>query len=621
MTKKIIFLLLVLTMVISFSYGQAGIKFVHLSDTHIGSSTAAEDLRRTVKDINEDRTIQFVVITGDITEFGSDDEIKLAKQILDSLNKPWHIIPGNHDSNWSESGSNTFKKIFGTETFSFKAGNYLFLGTHSGPNMRMSPGQIPRENIVWLDSVLKATDDNTPVIFLNHYPLDSSLNNWYEVIDRLKQKNIQMILCGHGHSNHKLNFEGIPAIMGRSNLRAKKEVGGYNIVTIKDNIVTYQERTPGVETKPAWATVELQNHHFSPDSYRDQTTTYYRPSYDINKEYSFVKEKWTYQDNSDIGSGTAFDGKLVFVTNTNGEIIALDKKKGKQVWTFKTNGKIYAMPAVSNNIVVTGSSDNDIYGLSAKTGKQIWKVQAGKAVLGNPVIHKDIVYIGASDGHFRAIDINDGRLRWDFDSVKGFVVTKPLIYNNKIYFGCWNNDFYCLDLSTGKQIWKWNNGASNRMLSPAAVFPVATRNRIFIVAPDRYMTCLDAISGSVIWRKQMPDLRVRESMGLSNDSSLVFVKTMGGNVYGISTTANEMVPIWESEVSLGYEISPTAIVENNNIVFVPTQSGVTVALNRVNGNVLWKHKISNALITNLLPIAKDQLLVTTMDGKVSLLKY
>ena len=119
----------------------------------------------------------------------------------------------------------------------------------------------------------------------------------------------------------------------------------------------------------------------------------------------------------------------------------------------------------------------------------------------------------------------------------------------------------------------------------------------------------------------MPELRVRESMGLSADSSLVYVKTMGGSVDGISTSANEMTPVWKADVSLGYEISPTAIVENNNIVFVPTQSGLTVALNRQDGKVLWKHKTSNGLITNLTPVAKNQLLVTTMDGKVSLLEW
>jgi outer membrane protein assembly factor BamB len=159
------------------------------------------------------------------------------------------------------------------------------------------------------------------------------------------------------------------------------------------------------------------------------------------------------------------------------------------------------------------------------------------------------------------------------------------------------------------------------MFSPAACFPVATHNRVFIVAPDRYMTAFDANTGKVLWRKQAPDLRVRESMGLSTDSSLVFVKTMEGDVYGISTSADTMQAAWKSEVSLGYEICPTAIVEKNNMVFVPTGSGVVVALDRPSGKVLWKHKTSNGLVTNLLPVGDNQVLVTTMDGKISLLQF
>jgi hypothetical protein len=39
----------------------------------------------------------------------------------------------------------------------------------------MGPGQIPRENIVWLDSTLKTIPDDMPIIFMNHYPQDSAL--------------------------------------------------------------------------------------------------------------------------------------------------------------------------------------------------------------------------------------------------------------------------------------------------------------------------------------------------------------------------------------------------------------------------------------------------------------
>jgi 3',5'-cyclic AMP phosphodiesterase CpdA len=75
-------------------------RFAFLSDTHIGSpnGSAEEDLRRSVRDINAMSDIAFVVLTGDITELGTNEELKLAKQVLDSLDVPWYIIPGNHDN-------------------------------------------------------------------------------------------------------------------------------------------------------------------------------------------------------------------------------------------------------------------------------------------------------------------------------------------------------------------------------------------------------------------------------------------------------------------------------------------------------------------------------------------
>ena len=91
-------------------------RFAFISDTHIGSpnGSAEEDLRRTVVDINNMNDIAFVVITGDITELGTDEELKHAKQILDQLKVPWYIIPGNHDTGWSESGGRTRPKVLFT---------------------------------------------------------------------------------------------------------------------------------------------------------------------------------------------------------------------------------------------------------------------------------------------------------------------------------------------------------------------------------------------------------------------------------------------------------------------------------------------------------------------------
>ncbi|WP_448701263.1 PQQ-binding-like beta-propeller repeat protein [Mucilaginibacter sp. AW1-3] len=614
MKIRVLFCFAVLLLTAKIGFGQS-FKFAFVSDTHIGNATAAEDLRRTVKDINSQHDLKFVVITGDITEFGAYAELKLAKQILDSLNIRWYAIPGNHDSNWSESGSNDFRKIFGSETFSFNYGGYLFAATSSGPNMRMGPGQVPRENVVWLESVLKATKPATPVVYLNHYPQDSSQNNWYTVMDMLKKKNTQLILCGHGHNNHKYNFEGIPGIMGRSNLRAKDSIGGYNLVTFDDGKVSVEERNPVTQKTRKWAEVKLFDHHFDKD-----TTHYYRPNYAMNSKPDAPTAVWTYQDDSDIGAGMGISGNKLILVDTKGLIYALNKETGKRTWVYATGGKIYSTPAVSGDRVIVGSSDNFIYCLNANTGKLLWKVEALKPVLGSAVIKNNMAFIGASDGHFRAINIVTGKPVWDFDQVKGFVVDKPLLYNGLVYFGDWANGLYALDQATGKQVWQWSNGSSNRMFSAAACYPVAANRRIFIVAPDRYMTCLDAATGKKLWRKQDPKIRVRESMGLSADSAVVYVKTMEGQVLGISAKADSMQIAWKAAIQLPYELDPSVIIESYGRVYIPSHSGIIHVVNAKTGEPLGGYKISNGLVNPVQPDGAT-VYVSTMDGKVCCLRY
>ena len=204
--------------------------------------------------------------------------------------------------------------------------------------------------------------------------------------------------------------------------------------------------------------------------------------------------------------------------------------------------------------------------------------------------------------------------------MKGFVVDRPLEYEGRIYFGSWGNDLYALDEATGKLIWKWNNGSSNRMFSPAACYPVGANGRIFIVAPDNIMTAFDASSGNVIWRHRAPGLRVRESMGLSGDSSKVYVKTMDGILIGVSTSADSLRIDWRSPVELGYELSPTRLLEQAGVIYVPTHSGTVYAVEAATGRLLWKHKTSNCMVNGILPLDKQRVLVSTMDGKLTCLR-
>ena len=622
MRNILLFILLLLT---GFGSKAQKITFAHVTDTHIGSQTGAANLEKTIEDINGQDSIDFVLLTGDITEFGSDEELLLARRLIDRLNKPWYALPGNHDSKWSESGNNSFVSILGAEAFAFEKGGFLFAGTASGPNMRMAPGLVPREQIVFLDSLLSHRKHlHQPVIFVNHYPLDESLSNWYEIIDRLKTTQIKATLLGHGHRNHLYNFEGIPGIMGRSNLETKQTGAGYNLVTIEKDTLFYSERLSVGQTLPVWCKVpvgEATQASIAPGITNQgiPTKTPLRPDYSVNQKFPKVKAVWQLQEKSDIGTGLSRNKKRVIYANTAGEIVALDLSSGKKIWSFPTGGKIYSTPAISGNSVVCASTDHNIYCLNIKTGKKIWMHPTVKPIVASAAIEEGKVYIGSSDGSFRCIRLTDGNLLWKYEGVKNFVECKPLLLKNSVCFGSWGNAFYSLDKQTGKLQWVREKG-SNRMLSPAAVWPVAANGKIFLVAPDRHMTALDETSGAEIW--DSGKYSCRESIGLSADSKLVYIKNMTeGHVDAFYTAPNEQTLAWECKAELGYEIAPSPIVESGDYIFVPTTSGVVVAINRKTHLVAWKHKVSNALINAIVPVGRDKILVSVLDGKVVYLSF
>ena len=69
----------------------APLRFAWLSDTHVGSQTGAADLRASVRDINSLTGLSFVIISGDVTEFGSHEQFISAKSILDELHPPCRV--------------------------------------------------------------------------------------------------------------------------------------------------------------------------------------------------------------------------------------------------------------------------------------------------------------------------------------------------------------------------------------------------------------------------------------------------------------------------------------------------------------------------------------------------
>ena len=609
--KKIFSLFLILT---SLTFAQQ-FKFAWLTDIHVGYPTAAEDLRSSVNDINSFDDISFTIISGDITATGTSAELIEAKNILDNLKKPYYIIPGNHDTKWSESGCTDFIKLWKEDRFVFNYNNFLFIGLHEGPRMRMADGYFAPEDLRWFDSLsVSIQNPDQPIIFVTHYPLDESTANWYEMLNRLQKLNIQVVIFGHEHQNKTYNFAGINGIESRSNLSSDNDGGGYNLVKVGTDSIYFYERIPKLKVTNFWASTPLYK-KFNAEKNQEIKL----PDYSINQKYPFVKTLWKFKTGYTIASSAVVKNNSVFVGDASGYFYSISLSDGLINWKFKTQNAIYSTPVVEENKIIFGSADSSIYCLNIDNGNIVWKFKTNATVLGCPVVDKDKVYIGGSDRIFRAIDKTTGKLVWQFSGLNGFVETKPVIYSDKILFGAWDENFYCLDVNSGKLVWKWKGDKPGIFYSPAACWPVESNGIVFFAAPDRKLTAIDIQSGKQLWRTGK--YKVRETVGLSEDGKILFARTMNDTILALPVSDKLSNPIWITNCGFGYDISSAQIVEKDGVIFYPTKNGMIYALDSQTGKINWQHKITNGYVNTITPIDNNQIITTDFDGNVTLIQF
>ena len=600
--------------------------FALLTDTHINvhNPSPTQDLYRSVEDINRNPNIEFVVATGDLTENGDRASIEAVKAALDQLQVPYYVASGNHETTWSESGVMDFSRVFGDSRFAFSHNGIFFIGFNSGPVIRMADGHVAPQDIAWLqhnlDSVAAAGD--APIFVFTHYPLrNGDVDNWYEVTDVLRQHNVQCIMGGHYHRNLIFDCDGIADVLNRSNLRGNDTINGYSIISVTDSIRIY-ERTPSAEATdgmPHWLSLPFGKKTYGP------SIDSLRPDFSVNEQYPNVTRHWHHALQGGIYSTPVTDGKRLYIGDDIGTMYALDLKTGKTRWTFPTGMRIVGSPAVSDGVVVFGSANYNIYGLDAHTGKELWHLTTNQAVMGAATIHEGVAYIGGGDGRMFAIDIRSGQVKWSFDQLNNYVLTRPLVYANKLYFGAWDTYFYALNLADGSLAWKWNNGKGNTKLSPASVWPVAADGKIFITAPDRYFTCLDAETGEVLWRTK--EYKVRETVGLSEDGKTVYSKCMWDTIVAIHTTPHyttlhHTTPVtrWVTNAGFGYEHNPAMPLEKDGTLWVSTKNGLLLGMDAETGEVLWRHKIGNSILNTPLPLSATECIFTSSEGTITYIR-
>src|SRR5215204_2778016 len=146
---------------------RADFTFIHASDVHFGAGDNHETNAKLFEEIRKlTPTPVFVVATGDICEYGTDEQYDLYRNTLVHLGDyvKFYPTPGNHDVRWNPRGKEGYTRGTGHPLYqSWDYENVHFVTLDSCVLLEHW-GHISRESLNWLADDLKKVGPNKPVI-------------------------------------------------------------------------------------------------------------------------------------------------------------------------------------------------------------------------------------------------------------------------------------------------------------------------------------------------------------------------------------------------------------------------------------------------------------------------
>ncbi len=563
---KRLMIFFVAAMVLSLAMQGGVVRLAILSDVHVTPGNANEGkLREAVAEINA-ADVDAVMLTGDLTNEGSDEQLRNIKGILDDITHPFYIIPGNHENNWSQSACKTFNDLWGSDRFVFTVDHLVVVGMNCGPFMKMGDGHIKQEDLLWLDSTLTAmVKPGMMVLSVNHYPILDDLDNYRAYVDILKKYPVITHQCGHYHSWRLYETDGINGLMVRA-----LDMGGGNYGYTLMNIdldrqwIYIYNKVIGKNPEQMYA------YHINTDYYTPQLTE------TQNTVPAGIVIQRVVADNASIFTRVGVDEKNLYFGNSLGYCKAVDKKTGALRWQYKTDAMLFSRPAVGDKYIVLPTSDKRLVWLDKKSGKTKWQYNADGPYVADGVVKDGILYQGGFKT-FQAWDVKRHRLLWQYNDINNYCQASPVVDGNDVVFGAWDTYLRSLNRRTGALNWQWNNGKSVNLYSPGNVVSVVTPDRVVIVAPDRVTTAIDRKSGKELWREKN-DNKVRESLGHSADGEVAYAKTMDGTLVAMST-GDHYKMLWQVDLGFGYEHAPCIVLEHNGYIYCGSRRGMLAVVN------------------------------------------
>jgi 3',5'-cyclic AMP phosphodiesterase CpdA len=180
----------------------ARFSFIAVNDLHFFDEQCTPWFQRVVQKMKESAPeAELCLISGDVSDRGSAEELRTVRDIFGALAVPVHTVPGNHDYLSQEDGS-AYDAIFPERrNYRFTHKGWQFVGLDTTEGLHSKDTTIAPPALAFAAD--QTLDTTAPTVVFTHFPLGAGVamrpRNADALLTQLFKLNLRAAFSGHWH--------------------------------------------------------------------------------------------------------------------------------------------------------------------------------------------------------------------------------------------------------------------------------------------------------------------------------------------------------------------------------------------------------------------------------------
>lgn len=318
----------------------------------------------------------------------------------------------------------------------------------------------------------------------------------------------------------------------------------------------------------------------------------------INAELS-LKTEWSTR----VGKGQgklwtslhpALDSGAIYVADSQGQVLALDRYDGKKIWQRKLKKtEISGGVGVGQGMVLLGTLAGEVIALDSNTGDELWRSQVGSEVLAAPGTNGEVVVVQTQDDRLLGLDAYTGASLWVYESTPAVLTLRgtstPLVTDYVVFAGLSTGKLVALELEHGLPLWEQRIAVPSGRTELERIVDVdgslvLKDNVLYATAYNGTVVGLEAESGRVLWQRE-----ASSHTGVAQGYGNAFVSLDTGVIEGVDERSSST--LWSNDQLLHRQ--PTAPAAFSTYVAVADQQGYVHLLSQVDGRFVARNRVDS----------------------------